>query len=188
MKPTLYTCYETGRIFEQRYRYPAAFCVARKYELIYKENLPRFSCPRQIYALPFGEKPFKVYLGTDREGEDEYSRGIRSDLTNGERALLKRMRRMREQDGEFYLFLSSEADAELFHGMLEATDEYELVHARCAGSDEPYPEDYELLKLCGRLAAFAGKNERIPGIGSALARSPFPSRAGGFRVMLRSFS
>lgn len=145
MQKNLYTCYETGRIVEQSYRYPATFCVLRKYEPIYAENLPRFSCPKQIYALPFKEKPFKVYLGTDREGEDEYSRGIRSDLTDGERALLKRMRRMREQDGEFYLFLSSEADAELFRGMLEAAEEYELIHARCAGSDEPYPEDYEFL-------------------------------------------
>lgn len=142
MQKTLYTCDDTGLIFEQCYCYPAAFCVLRKYELIYKENLPRFSCPRQIYALPFGEKPFKVYLGTDREGASEYSLGIRSDLTDGERALLERMR---EQSGELGAMLRSEADAELFHGMLEATDEYELIHARCAGSDEPYPEDYAFL-------------------------------------------
>lgn len=142
MQKTLYTCDDTGLIFEQCYRYPAAFCVVRKYELIYAENLPRFSCPRQIYALPFGKKPFKVYLGTDREGASEYSLGIRSDLTDGERALLERMH---EQSGELGAMLRSEADAELFHGMLEATDEYELIHARCAGSDEPYPEDYEFL-------------------------------------------
>lgn len=142
MKPTLYACYETGRIFEQSYCYPATFCVLRKYEPIYEENLPRFSCPKQIYALPFGEKPFKVYLGTDREGASEYSCGIGSDLTDGERALLERMH---EQSGELGAMLRSEADAELFRGMLEAAQEYELIHARCAGSDEPYPEDYEFL-------------------------------------------
>ena len=142
MDPTLYTCYDTGRIFEQRYRYPSTFCVARKYELIYKENLPRFSCPRQIYALPFGEKPFKVYLGTDRDCASEYSRDIREDLTDGEKALLKRIR---EQSGELCYFLRSEDEAEMFRGMLEAADEYELIHARSAGSDEPCPEGYELL-------------------------------------------
>ena len=142
MKPTLYTCDETGRIFEQNYFYPATFCVLRRYEPIYKQNLPRFSCPKQIYALPFEKKPFKVYLGTDREGASEYSLGIRSDLTDGERALLERMR---EQSGELGAMLRSEADAELFRGMLEAAEEYELIHARCAGSDEPYPEDYEFL-------------------------------------------
>lgn len=142
MQKTLYTCDNTGLIFEQCYRYPATFCVLRRYEPIYTENLPRFSCPRQIYALPFGKKPFKVYLGTDREGASEYSLGIRSDLTDGERALLERMH---EQSGELCALLRSEADAELFHGMLEAADEYELIHARCAGSDEPYPEDYEFL-------------------------------------------
>ncbi|MBR5949738.1 MAG: hypothetical protein IKZ82_14000 [Clostridia bacterium] len=142
MKPTLYTCYDTGRIFEQRYRYPATFSVVRKYELIYAENLPRFSCSRQIYALPFGEKPLKVYLGTDRDGASEYSRGIRKNLTERERALLKRMH---EQDGGFCFILRSEAEAELFRGMLEAEDEYELIHVRSAGSDEPYPEGYELL-------------------------------------------
>lgn len=33
MQKTLYTCNDTGNIFEQSYRDPAAFCVVREYSI-----------------------------------------------------------------------------------------------------------------------------------------------------------
>ena len=142
MKYAVYVCCEIGRIEERECCLPSGFSIVKKYALVYAENLPRFSkIGERIYGLPFGKTPNKLYLGTDRDGASEYSSEIRFNLNDAEKALLERMR-----DGADELcILRDEAEAEMFRGMLERPADYELIHTRVAGSDEPYPDGYELL-------------------------------------------
>lgn len=53
MEKKLYECYEAGVITEKDYEFPAQFSTAKKYSVLYKEELPRFlKDPLHIYGVP----------------------------------------------------------------------------------------------------------------------------------------
>lgn len=143
MNPIVYICDEPGVITVKNepleYGCTNGFLVVKKYSVLYTENLPRFDCPEQIYGLPFGEIPNKVYLGTDRDSENEYARNLRSKLSSEEKDLIALMKR-----NECEIF-SSEKDALMFLGMLSNADDYEIIHCRAVGCQEEYPRDYAFL-------------------------------------------
>lgn len=142
MRPIVYECYEPGKIIEKdslEFGFTHGFLVVKKYSVLYAENLSRFDCPRQIYGLPFGKVPNKVYLGTDRDGENEYAPNLKREQSPEEQNLIARMKR-----GDCEIF-TCEADALMFLGMLSNADDYEVIHFRAVGCDEVYPRDYAFL-------------------------------------------
>ena len=142
MRPTVFACTEIGKIIEHDFCYPASFSVVKKYPVVYAENLHRFSCEEQVYALPFGKTPVKIYRGTDREGLSEYADGIKEALTDKEKALLERMN---DWNADGHSRLLSKSDAELFLGLFHDKKNYEIIHTRVAGSAEEYPLEYDFL-------------------------------------------
>lgn len=143
MKPIINVCNEPGTILKKSGSLDDGsahgFLVVKKYPLLYAENLSRFDCPQQIYGLPFGKVPNKEYLGTDRDGENEYALNLKQQLSPEEQNLIARMK-----NGDCEIF-TSEADALLFLGMISNADDYEIIHCRAVGCDEAYPRDYTFL-------------------------------------------
>ena len=71
MKNICYECYETGCITEREIHEIAQFVTAKKYDVLYTEELPRFRKQSlKIYALPYDDQPTKTYNGTGRMGLD----------------------------------------------------------------------------------------------------------------------
>lgn len=144
MKKILYKCNNTGEIKEEPYGYKEVqFSVVKKYEPLYKEALPRFvkSGNPDIYALPFGEVPKKIYRGLDRMGIDDDG-AICSDLSMEQQEIVDRLY-------DEYGFLSeeyplTESEAETLLGCFDKRDEFELIWSRISGSEKKIPDGYSL--------------------------------------------
>lgn len=163
MNTILYKCYNTGEIEEEPYRKEGQFSVVKKYELLYKEALPRFikNGNSNIYALPFSEAPKKVYKGLDRIGLDENELYSKNDCLNEkQRAILKQI------SNNYYYFcgivFSREEEAEALLSCLRTAEDYELIWTRISGSEEEIPDGYR----------FAGYDIAYP-----------PSVNGGFSII-----
>lgn len=120
MNAVYYECLETGVITEIQ-NYPAIqslFCTEKIYEKLYAEELPRFmKNPINIYALPYHEKPERLYRGMGRMGIDEIS-DIDESVIFSEQEMLDYME------------------------LCENSEDYELIFVRLNGSDDKIPQDY----------------------------------------------
>lgn len=142
MSKILYECYETGVIIEKEYIYPAQFCTEKNYEILYREELPRFrKQPIHIYAVPFFEEPEKLYNGTGRMGLMELDKKKRF-LTGEQKKLLKRIENM-DWDAEELMLAEKSAIAYL--SLFKDSEDYELIWTRISGSDEQIPEGYRFI-------------------------------------------
>ena len=70
MKTIKYLCDAPGRIAEAETYFSSMFVTAKKYDVLYKQALPRFADWPRVYGLPDGEQPSHIYLGTGRDGLD----------------------------------------------------------------------------------------------------------------------
>ncbi len=137
-----YECYETGKIVEKMQRVPAGFAAVKKYQILYAEEFPRF--PKRaspIYALPFGDKPSKIYNGTDREGV--FLGKFKTVLSEEEKRIIKTM----YDDVETYCNtrMASE-DTSLRHlSLLQDGNDFELIWVRNSGDDAIIPEGYDFI-------------------------------------------
>ena len=123
MDMIFYECYETGVISEIiDYPVPSSlFCTEKIYEKLYTEELPRFrKNPLNIYALPYDEKPLKIYRGVGRMGVDEISECDES-ISFSESEMLDYMK------------------------LCKNHKDYELMFVRLSGSDDEIPQGYRFI-------------------------------------------
>ncbi|MBQ9534287.1 MAG: hypothetical protein IJU78_00365 [Clostridia bacterium] len=143
VKPTLYECMETGVITEIEYIFPAQFSVAKKYEILYAEELPRFRTnPLLIYGVPFFDTPKYRYLGLGRDGLSVYAPKAKF-LTPAKRKLVRRIEESFISGEEF--FLQSKDDAAAFLSIFRDAKKYELIWHRISGSSDTPPFGWRLL-------------------------------------------
>lgn len=142
MKSLCYECYETGCIKEKEIYEIAHFVTAKKYDVLYAEELPRFrKQPLSIYALPFSDQPSKVYNGTGRMGL--YLRDKqRANLTEIQRQLLQKL----YDDYNFAdTLMQTEDTAMQFISLFEESDKFELIWVRNSGTKCDPPNDFEFI-------------------------------------------
>lgn len=130
MKNICYECYETGRITEKEIYEIAQFVTAKKYDVLYAEELPRFrKQPLNIYALPYDEQPSKQYNGTGRMGLD-LGDPPRKGLTDVQKQLAKKFL-------DDYRFadelMQTESTALQFISLFKESNNYELIWVRNSG-------------------------------------------------------
>lgn len=64
MKKVLFDCYDTGVIVERAWDYAPQFATVKKYDILYREELPRFlEQPFRAYGLPLAPAPQAWYSG-----------------------------------------------------------------------------------------------------------------------------
>ena len=142
MRSICYECNETGRITEKEIYEIAQFVTAKKYDVLYEEELPRFrKQPLKLYALPYGDRPVKSYQGTDRMG---------LDLRNKQRWWLnsaqKQLSKQFLEDFSFADKLMQAEDSALqFISLFKESDDYELIWVRNSGSEHKIPAGYRLI-------------------------------------------
>ncbi len=139
MKNICYECYDTGVIREKEIHEIAQFVTAKKYDVLYAEELPRFRKEsQQIYALPYEDRPVRVYNGTDRNG-----------LDLGDKQRRKLSSRQREMDKQFLedfnranVWMEQESTALEFLSLFQKAEDYELIWIRNSGCEHPIPDGY----------------------------------------------
>ncbi len=143
MENICYECYETGKIVRQVMDYPfAQFMTVKKYDVLYAEELPRFrKSPADIYALPFGDTPKKIYLGTGRIGLLVGREPLRDRLTETEKALAQKM----DEDYGCEIAFQDEPSALEYMNLFRDAEQYELIYVRNSGEQTPIPEGYEFI-------------------------------------------
>ncbi|NLB62403.1 MAG: hypothetical protein GX802_08350 [Clostridiales bacterium] len=136
-----YECYNTGIIVERIRNFPSQFSIVRKYDVAYKEELPRFrKSPLHIYGLPFFDEPEHVYLGLDRRGPSIFE--LRKAVFNDNQ---KTLREKIEKGVFFNEPIIDETDANAYLNSLQSKAVYELVWAKNSGSIEKAPSGYGFL-------------------------------------------
>lgn len=139
---TLYQCYKHGDVFEKPYSYEAQFSTVKKFEILYKEELPRFeNCSVHFYALPCGDEPSKAYRGLGRTGLNDYDEK-KNELSDEQKAMCDSL-----LEDEFLVekLMLSQESAEMFLSLFEGSENYELIWSRISGSDEIIPQGYKFL-------------------------------------------
>ena len=142
MKNICYVCYETGCITQKEIYEIAQFVTAKKYEILYAEELRRFKKqPRGIYALPFDALPSKIYNGTGRMGLDLGNKE-RKNLTDLQKQLYEKF----FDDFNFADELMQTEDTALqFLSLFEESDQYELIWVRNTGTKCAPPDGYDFI-------------------------------------------
>ena len=142
MKNICYVCYETGCITQKEIYEIAQFVTAKKYEILYAEELRRFKKqPRGIYALPFDALPSKLYNGTGRMGLDLGNKE-RKNLTDLQKQLYEKF----FDDFNFADELMQTEDTALqFLSLFEESDQYELIWVRNTGTKCAPPDGYDFI-------------------------------------------
>lgn len=109
------------------------FCVLKDYGVIYKEELPRFRRGPEIYALPKGDTPKKVYSGLCRFGllKEKEPKGVDKE---------------RKRDFAIYnksvTLLPSEEDALEYISLHTDKSYYRPYFTRMHGRDDSVPCGY----------------------------------------------
>lgn len=146
----LYRCQSnpdgTGFIKEQiAYPYkPAGYCILKKYEILYREELPRFGKnPLRVYALPYEDSPVQAYRGIGCQGTGEFLPMHKQVLLSKEdRKLFKTYQEYRIED---YSLFDHQKDALRYQSFLKNKDDYIVAWVRIHGCETKPPEQYELL-------------------------------------------
>ncbi|MGN0518612.1 MAG: hypothetical protein ACI4II_07820 [Acutalibacteraceae bacterium] len=142
MKSICYECNETGNIIEKEIEYSSQFCTVKKYNILYDEELPRFQKePLNIYAIPFFDKPQKIYNGTGRMGLDLPDKH-RRNLTKQEKKMVDKIFKDFTFADEL---MSNEASALQYISLFDDADKYELIWVQNSGVKESIPKGYEFI-------------------------------------------
>lgn len=140
--PTLYECNDTGIITETECTCSSQFLVAKKYSVLYREELPRFrKSPLNIYGLPFFKTAKHVYHGIGR-AEWLFCVGQKWFLSKEQKALVKALEKADWDESEI---LQDAESAECYRSMYKHAENYELIWARISGADERIPSGYRFL-------------------------------------------
>ncbi|MBO5047111.1 MAG: hypothetical protein J6D19_01725 [Clostridia bacterium] len=143
MKKIFYTAFESGKIRKDRYSYPARFLAVKKYEILYRTELPRFrTAPYHIYGLPYGDVPKKQYHGVGRDGHLLFSQA-KKHLTQEQETLLHSLQNFLVHFDE--TIAGSEDTMLAYLDMYENCEEYEVIWTRIYGSEEKIPFGYRFL-------------------------------------------
>ncbi|MBR6826035.1 MAG: hypothetical protein IKM59_05755 [Oscillospiraceae bacterium] len=139
MKCLLYRCEEPGVITEEEIPGSAQFATAKKYRVLYAEELPRFlKQPLNIYALPFHPEPERMYCGTDRTGLHFFDKQ-KWRLSREQKALSKRL----TEDFDFANeLMKTETTALQYLSLYKSCEDYELIWVRIHGTEGEIPEGY----------------------------------------------
>lgn len=156
MKSVCCECYETGEIREVEMEYPSRFLPRCKYEVWYAEELPRFrKDPLNIYALPYFDKPRKLYSGVGRPGLNVFDEH-KSDLTKEQNLLADLIETGLGDDGTDVVetLMRRENTALEYVALFEQADDIELIWVRNSGVADTPPEGY----------VFIGYDVAYPGV------------------------
>ncbi len=141
MKKVLFDCYDTGVIVERAWDYAPQFATVKKYDILYREELPRFlEQPFRAYGLPLAPAPQAWYSGAGRMGLDPYDTP-RNDLSDAQRELLQCTRR---DDAAANQLMANEDSAQEYLHLFHDAKDYELIWIKPAGSNVPAPATYQL--------------------------------------------
>ena len=137
-----YECYNTGCITEKEISDIAQFVTAKKYDVLYAEELPRFrKHPSRIYALPYDRQPKKIYSGTGRMGLDLGNKE-RKKLTDLQKQISKKF----FSDFNFAdELMRTECSALQFMSLFKESDDFELIWVRNSGTNHAIPDGYEFI-------------------------------------------
>ena len=139
MKNICYECNETGCITEKEIHEIAQFVTAKKYEVLYAEELPRFrKQPLEIYGLPYHDKPSKSYYGTGRMGLD-WGDQLAEGLTVEQQKLARKVCKNYSFADEL---MQSENTARQFLSLFREADSHELIWVRNSGTKREPPEGF----------------------------------------------
>lgn len=142
MKTICYECYETGCIMEKEINDTAQFVTVKKYNVLYAEELPRFQKqPLNIYALPFADKPFKVYNGTGRMGLDLADK-YKKVLTDTQKELAEKFLKDFNFADEL---MRTESTALQYISLFKEANKFELIWVRNSGVKDEAPDGYEFI-------------------------------------------
>lgn len=141
MKAICYECYETGHIIETEVDYPSQFSTVKKYEILYAEELPRFKKTPLNYALPYYNKPKKIYNGTGRMGLDLGDKH-KKKLTKEQKEIVKKI----IDDFSFADELMKEESSALqYMALFKEASNFELIWVRNSGVKDDVPKGYEFI-------------------------------------------
>ncbi len=127
---------------EKEAEYTPQFATVKKYDVLYKEELPRFQkASLDIYGLPFADVPKKTYCGPGRMG---------LDLTDNHKLLLSSAQKdLIDQIQNDYYFadtlMLNESTALQYINLYENADDYELIWLRSIGSKTQIPTEYKFV-------------------------------------------
>lgn len=123
-----YICMETGVITEKAYHgAESGFCIVEQYAHVYQKELPRFrDAGFNAYALPYGDRPKKRYLGIGNPASTEEDLGVSWGID--------------------YTLLQSEIEALDIRDTFYAQAHCDLVWVKLHGAVAISPEGYE---FCG---------------------------------------
>ena len=141
MKTIKYLCDAPGHIVEAETGFSSMFVTAKKYDVLYKQALPRFGDWPRVYGLPDGEQPSHVYLGTGRDGLDLLD-SMKRELSDEQTEVGLRFLEDRTWG---YELMDNEETGLQFMSLFEAEENYELIWVRNYGSEDRVPIGYEFL-------------------------------------------
>lgn len=141
MKTIKYLCDAPGRIAEVETYFSSMFVTAKKYDVLYKQALPRFADWPRVYGLPYKEQPSHIYLGTGRDGLDLLDT-MKRELSDEQTEVGLRFLEDRTCG---YELMDNEETGLQFMSLFEAEEDYELIWVRNHGSEDRVPMGYEFL-------------------------------------------
>lgn len=137
-----YECYETGNIIEKEIDYTPQFSTVKKYDVLYAEESPRFQKePLNIYALPFFDKPQKIYNGTGRMGLDLADK-YKTNLTKEEKKIADKIFNNFTFAEDLML---NEVSALQYVSLFNDADKYELIWVQNIGAQNDTPNGYKFI-------------------------------------------
>lgn len=145
----IYECEETSIITEKEYPAFSQFITAKRYSDLYEEEFKRRKNDIQklkdigktIYAIPYNEKPSKVYNGADRQGLDVTSK-TKKQLSNDEKQILDKFYKNVYYADEL---MESEDTALCFLNLFEEAENYDLLWVKSTYSKDSVPNGYKFI-------------------------------------------
>ena len=142
MSNVCYECCDTGSITEKEIDEIAQFVTAKKYSILYNEELSEFKKQSlKVYALPFNQQPTKNYYGVGRMG-----------LSLGDKfckKLTPEQNRLVEKFFDDFAFadklMQTESTARQFLSLFKQRDYFELIWVRNSGSKAEIPNGYDFI-------------------------------------------